>query len=638
MRIAILALAFIISLSAFAAGKNNPDRSTFVAAEKALKQNQMSLYQALKKQLEADHYVLLPYLEYAELQKQFSQGEYPVEAVHEFLNKEQNTALGDRLRSSWLYYLAKKNQWEMFIADYQPSSDDGLQCHAIYANYKVSNQASVLNEALPLWLYGKSRPESCDTVFNAWRAKGGLSEKLVWDRIYLAIDANQFAVVNYLMRYVPKNKQPWVQAWLNTYKDPKIITSEKLFKDSAPFLRDTQIYGLKRIARKDPEKAAKIWAKLEKQYKFSPKQKAKAIRSIAVGMAMDHDPDALTWFNRISLTHHDDISYEWHVRAALRAGDWAEVARVVPLFPAHLRKDSAWTYWLARAYDEMGQKEQAQNLYTILSHERSFGGVLASERLGVEYPINLPRITVTPEHIQETLQDKGIARALELHELDRITLARREWMETIAHLDEVHLQAAAMIAHQQGWQERAIHTLAKAENQNNIDIRFPVMYRKIIEKEAKRNGLNPAWVFAIARRESAFVQDIKSPVGATGLMQLMPYTAKQIAKQIKEPYHSPTQLTQAGLNVRLGSAYLKSIYHDLDENMLLATAAYNAGPHRVKQWTPKHGSLPADVWVETIPFTETREYVKAVLIYRLIYQHHLKMDDRLGSILDEIRA
>jgi soluble lytic murein transglycosylase len=634
----ILALVLCAPALCSAANKNSADRNTFTAAEKALKQNQMSLYGALKKQLEQDNYVLLPYLDYAELQKAFSKGEFPVEEVHAFLAKEQDTALGDRLRSSWLYYLAKKNQWELFVADYQSTQDDGLQCHSIYGHYKISNQASVLNEALPLWLYGKSRPESCDPVFNAWRAKGGLTEKLVWDRIYLAIEANQYAVVNYLIRYLPKQKQTWVQTWQNTYKDPNIISSQKLFKEQASFLRDTQIYGLKRIARRDPEKAAKIWAKLEKQYVFTARQKAKAIREIAIGMAMDHDPEALTWFNKISLAQHNDLSFEWHVRAALREGSWAEVARVVPQFPARLRKDTAWSYWLARSYEQTGKKSEAQAMYQALSQERTFAGVLSSERLGATYPINLPRIAVTESLYQETLNHKGIARALEFHAMDRLSQARREWSETIKRLSEEQIQAAAVIAYEQGWQQHAILTLAKAENQNNIDIRFPVLYRKHIEKEAKRNSLNPAWVFAIARRESAFVADIKSPVGATGLMQLMPYTAKQVAKQIKEPYHSPSQLTQVALNVRLGSAYLKSIYKDFDENMLLATAAYNAGPHRVKQWMPKNGAIPADVWIETVPFTETREYVKAVLIYQLIYQHHLNIKERLGSVLDDIEA
>lgn len=636
LRLIVLALFLFLSTLTHASDKKSADRSTFAAAEKALKQNQMSLYLALKKQLEDDHYVLLPYLEYAELQRAFSQGQFPQDKVHEFLTQEQETSLGDRLRSAWLYHLAKKSQWELFTQDYQASRDDGLQCYDIYSRYKVSNNSAVLNEALPLWLSGKSRPEPCDTLFNAWRAKGGLTEKLVWDRIYLATEANQYAVVNYLKRYLPETKQRWVDAWLTTYRDPKIISSEKLFKEQASFLRYTQAYGLKRIARKDPEKAAKLWAKLEKQYKFNATQRAHAIRSIAVGMAMNHDPDALTWFNKISLAHHDDTSLEWHVRAALREGAWNEVAEIIPQFPARLRKDSAWTYWLARAYEQTGKNNEAQAMYKALSQERTFAGVLSSERLGVDYPINLPQMTVTDEHLDDTLNNRGIARALELHDMGRLSQARREWMDTTAKLSEIQLQAAAIIAYEQGWQERAILTLARAENQNNIAIRFPVLYKNTIEKEAKRNGLSPAWVFAIARRESAFVPDIKSPVGATGLMQLMPYTAKQVAKQLKEPYHSPSQLTNTSLNVRLGSAYLKSIYNDLDKNMILATAAYNAGPYRVKKWLPKFGSIPSDVWIETVPFYETREYVKAVLIYQLIYQHHLNIDQRLGSILNDI--
>lgn len=634
----IFAVGFFIFASAFGAEPTLADRNTFIAAEKALRQGHMERYHSLKSQLVKADYVLVPYLDYAEIQRELSQGEYPTAKVHAFLEQEPDTALGHRTRTLWLNHLAQKGQWEKYAADYQPSEDLGLQCYDIYARYKISQKASVLNEALPLWLSGKSRPDPCNTLFTAWKNKGGLTEKLVWDRIYLAMDANQYPVVNYLMRHVPKAKQAWVQAWLSTYRDPKIIASEKIFKENVPFLRDTQIYGLKRIARKDPEKAVQLWTKLSKKFQFNETQRYHAYRALAVGLAMDHDPQALTWFNKIPLNHYDNTSFEWHIRAALRQGNWSEVARLVPQLPPSLKKDSTWTYWLARAYAQTGQESQAKALYEELSQERTFGGILASEHLDKKYPIDLPQISLSAQDIEDTLNNKGIARALELHELDRTSLARREWLESLPHLTETQLQAAAVIAYDSGWHDRAILTLAKAENQNNIKVRFPVLYQKTIEREAKRHGLNPAWVFAITRRESAFVPDVKSPAGATGLMQLMPYTAKMTAKKLREPYHSPSQLTNAGYNIRLGSAYLKSIYHDLDENMILATAAYNAGPHRVQQWMPKRGHIPADVWVETIPFYETREYVKAVMIYQLIYQHHLSIDQRLGSILDEIKA
>jgi soluble lytic murein transglycosylase len=623
---------------AFSASSVLTQRNAYVAAEKALHHGQMAEFQRLKTRLENEHYILAPYLEYAELQTLFSQGKIPTEQVHAFLTAENDSALGDRLRTSWLHHLAKKSEWALYLEDYRNSKDPALQCDAIYARYKTSNDATVFAEAKPLWLTGKSQPPACDRLFDAWKKQGGLTESLVWDRIYLAMEANQYTVVNFLTRYLPQAKQPLVQAWLSTYRDPKIITSEKIFGANQPFLRETQIYGLKRIARKEPDKAISLWKKLEKKYAFSVAQRMHAQRIIAINLAMDHEPEALDWFKKIPLAYYDNTTYEWHVRAALRHGEWDQVARLIPEFPESLRKDSSWTYWLARAYEHTGKQEEARALYTILSKERSFAGILSSERLGTDYAISLPTIPVTEEDMNQTVQNKGIARALELHEMGRQTLARREWMETISRLSEVQLQAAAIIAFENGWQERALLTLARAENQNNLAIRFPVVYQKTIEKEAKRHGLNPAWIFAIARRESAFVPDVKSPVGATGLMQLMPYTAKQIAKTIKEPYHSPTQLTNTTLNLRLGSAYLNQIYKDLDENMILATAAYNAGPHRVKQWLPKHGKLATDVWIETVPFYETREYVKAVLVYRLIYQHHLKINERLGSTLGEIEA
>lgn len=611
-------------------------RNTFVAAEKALRSGHMNEYMDLKTRLHNDQYVLTPFLEYAEIQRAMSQGKLPIEQVHTFLASEQGNALGERLRSSWLNYLAKKNQWAQYTLDYTPTKDAGLQCYAIYAQYKTSNDPSTLNQAKTLWLSGKSQPPACNTTFDAWRKTGGLSEQLLWDRIYLAMEANQYAVVNYLMRHIPQTKQHLVQTWLNTYRDPKIISSEKLFRENDSFLRDIQVYGLKRIARRDPSKAAITWEKLEGKFTFSDAQRYRAYRIIAVSKAMAHENDALTWFQKIPLDHYDDASYEWHARAALRANNWPDVERIIAEFPAHLHKDNTWNYWLARAYENNGRTKDAKSIFRQISKERSFSGLLASDHLNIPYPMNLPQVSISQRDIEATLNIPGVARAIELHDLGRTTVARREWMDTLALLNEKQLQTAAVIAYENGWQERALFTLARAENQNNLKIRFPILYEKIIEREAKRHSLNPAWIFAITRRESAFIPDIRSPVGATGLMQLMPYTAKQIALQMRETYSSPAQLTNPNYNIRLGSAYLNKIYRDLGQNPVLATAAYNAGPARVKQWLPEGTPLDADIWIETIPFYETREYVKAVLVYQMIYQHHLNLEGRMMASIGQI--
>lgn len=634
----IASLFSIAPLPSFAKDTAVTQRDTFIAAEKALKSNKTDEYQKLKASLVKQQYILTPYLEYAEIKKLMSQGKYPTEKVQSFLDAEKNNALGDRLKNSWLYYLGKHKKWELFESFYTPSQDVALQCYDIYARYTLTKNPKILNESKPLWLHGKSQPSACDATFTAWRKTGGLTEPLVWKRIALAMEANQYTVVNYLKRYVSENKQPVVQTWLNTYRDPKIVTSEKLFKGSDPLLRETQIYGIKRTARRDPDKAITLWKKIDKKYTFTHQQRYEAYKSIALSKAMKHQPDALVWFNKIPLSYYDDTMYEWYVRNALLNGHWATVIKMVNQFPKTLRENNQWDYWLARAYEKTGKTQAAQKIYQALAKERSFYGFISSDRQGLPYPLKLPQYTATPYLVKDTLKIPGIARSLELYDMGRTTAARSEWAQTMLKLDEAHLQAAALIATQNNWQSQAILTLTRADNQNNLDMRFPILYKSTIQREAKKQDLNPAWVYAIARRESAFLPDARSPVGARGLMQLMPYTAKHVAQKLKEPYKGTAQLTNPNLNIRLGSAYLNQVYHSNNKNIILATASYNAGPSRVKSWLPKRGSVDADIWIENIPFNETRNYVKAVLIYRMIYQDHLKMKGRLDEVFTEISS
>ena len=228
-------------------------------------------------------------------------------------------------------------------------------------------------------------------------------------------------------------------------------------------------------------------------------------------------------------------------------------------------------------------------------------------------------------HDQLTLESQpGLQRAHELYELDRVVEARREWFQATHYFSEHQLQQAAVMAHVWGWHDRAIMTLARTNNRDDLKIRFPLAYENIIMREAGSAGVDPALAYAVVRQESAFTSDARSHAGALGLMQLMPKTAKLSARRLGMPLHGRMALIDAETNLRLGIHYLHNMLMEYNNNTVLATAAYNAGQYRVKKWIPEHGSEDADVWTETLPFSETRHYVQNIMLFMTIY------DQRLG--------
>ena len=301
---------------------------------------------------------------------------------------------------------------------------------------------------------------------------------------------------------------------------------------------------------------------------------------------------------------------------------------------SHIDEDR-WQYWRARSLEMTGKKEQAQVIYETISSERSFYGFLAADKLGKDYSLNNEQLDIDPELEKSVADMPAIQRASELFQLKRYLDARREWYATTRLFDENELQAAAKIAHSWNWHDRAIIALSKAKSWNDLQIRFPVKHQDQVYKNAERSEIDPAWIYAMMRQESAFMPDAISPVGARGLMQLMPATAKSVARKLKQKYPSKYELLQPEKNIRLGTAYLKEVYQRF-ENPVLAIAAYNAGPHRVKRWLPE-ADMPADIWIELVPFKETRNYLKNVLAYTVIYAEKLdekdiRMKQRMPSI------
>ncbi len=448
----------------------------------------------------------------------------------------------------------------------------------------------------------------------------------VWSRFHLAMDANQTRLARYLTRFLPKQERPWARLWLKVHAKPQLINYKDYFKQDHPFRNDILIHGIKRLAYRDLGLAVNYWDSLRQRYAFSVEQRDSTERSLAMRHALRKEPDAVGWLSSLSRSDNNDPNIsEWRVRAALDQGNWALVLYNIDILNAELQASTRWRYWRARALEALDQQGPAYELYWELAQSRGYYGFLAADRLGLNYQFENQPVPTDTDGIQNLKLHPGIQRAQELYTLNRISDARREWRYATSRLPEPLRQQAATLAHQWGWHDRAILTLADTHYRDNLGLRFPLAFNEQIFSAAQTNNIDPALAFALIRQESAFTPDARSQAGALGLMQLMPGTARQTARGMSLHFkNTRAALIDTEINLKLGMHHLRKILNRYQNNPVLAIASYNAGAHRVKQWIPEQGIKAADIWIETMPFKETRNYVQNILYFSTIYEQRLK--------------
>jgi soluble lytic murein transglycosylase len=391
-----------------------------------------------------------------------------------------------------------------------------------------------------------------------------------------------------------------------------------------PLVREILVHAVGRLARHKPEQAWKHWQEISRSHQFTPEQQGQVLRDIALHAALGDDPGAAQWLAAVPDSHADASIRQWRVRVALANGDWDSALHWLDQLPPEERSSETWLYWRARALDAKGASGDALTEYARLSSERSYYGFMASDRLKRPYQMNDARAAHDKQQLGAIEQLPGIARARELYRTGKRLEARREWHYATEKLSEEQLKAAALLAHRWGWHDRAIVTASQAKYWSDLTLRFPLPHRESILANARRYELDPALIYGVIRQESAFMEDARSPVGALGLMQLMPATGQQTARALNIRYGGNDALLQSDQNIRLGSAYFRKLLDRYNGSPVLAAAAYNAGPHRVSRWLPTDQSMQADLWMELIPYPETRNYVRRVLAYATVFEWRLQ--------------
>ncbi|MFO1350398.1 MAG: transglycosylase SLT domain-containing protein [Gammaproteobacteria bacterium] len=591
-------------------------RELFIAADQALAGGDPTFYAAQQDALKT--YPLYPYLRYRELRARLATN--PIAEVREFLRLYTDSPIAQDLRAAWLTTLADSGRWADFVPDFMPSDDVEMACRYRQALLATGQQGAALAGIDQVWLSAQALPRTCDAVIQVWMNQGGPSRELRWRRFALALDAGTLEFGRTLHDLLAPEDRAGADIWLAVYAKPELVLDAKRFAPAAPHTVEILLAGVKRWARRDPAAAAGALDTLKQRYGFAPDDALSALeRRIALRLAKDFHLQARARLAALAPTAVDDEASEWRVRVNLRQSDWTAVLGALDAMPAALREREPWRYWRARALEAGGRKQDAEALYRALAGERDYYGFLAADRVGGAYRIEHTALPIADAALLELETRPPLARAHELLWLGRSDEARGEWEYALRNLDSEHLKAAAKLAERWSWHDRAIATLARADVWNDLELRFPTPYRAATVRYAREAALDPAWVYAVMRQESLFRADVRSSAGALGLMQIMPDTGRKIADELNATFNGPAMLLQPDTNIRFGVHYLRAVLDRFQNNPVLASAAYNAGPERTKNWLPAAGGMAADIWVETIPFDETRKYVQRVLEYSAVY-------------------
>ncbi len=600
-------------------------RKLFINAQDAVATGKGALFKALLPQLET--YPLYGYLLFEDISRRLPAATDA--EMRAFFTRTAGSPINTRMRNLWLMQAAQQQHWKAFIAAYEPQEDEELRCYFLRARMATGKLKDLMDDAKRMWLAGHELPAVCDPVFDAWRRAGGMSEDLVWQRIRLAMEAGKLSLAQSLALSLKPEGRAWVERWVRVHQTPAKELEEEGLRQDISIVREIVRYGVLRLLKFDTDVANDRWSALKPLYAFTPEQVAAVDREIALQAAYRQHPKAAEWLN--ALTTADEQVVQWRARTALSQGHWDALRSIITALSTADAQQDQWQYWKARALAEIGavKSDPAYDgvvfeLYDSLAGHRSYYGFLAADQLARNYDFKHASVQFTEAELAQIAQLPGLQRAYELLLLSRTLDARKEWLLATAHLNSRQLQVAAVLAHQWGWHDRAILTLAQSSENDDMDVRFPMAYQDQVAAMSNRYQLDPAWVYGIIRQESAFMLDSRSGVGALGLMQLMPATASFTAKLIKIPFKGNSELLDVDRNIELGSAYLKHLVDQYAGNPVLATAAYNAGPQRVNMWKPS-APQAADIWIETVPYRETREYIKRVLTYTTIF------DQRLGG-------
>jgi soluble lytic murein transglycosylase len=542
------------------------------------------------------------------------------------------------LRYRYAIHLAKTGDFDAYLSIYQTFYQGldvaTLDCLALQAELAVGKAQRVVNRAKDLWTVGKSQVKECDPVFAFLADENHIGLPDYIKRFELAVDAREFTMARWLGKSIDQKHIDIASQWLRVHKDPEsfVRNEKKWINDAAT--REQLIYAIERITYADPELALELWSGISRGGRFAAEDEHRTARHIALWTARDNLAGAYQLLQSLPVAAQDDEVLRWRARTSLRDHNWSNLLGDIGQMSDKERQSEQWRYWRAVAMQKSGGLQEAEAVFRELAEERSYYGFLAADELGLSYALTGDRFVADEARISELQARPDLIRARELFLVGLEGRGRSEWDAVTSYFDTDDKTQAAILAHRWGWHSRAIAAAARIGDYDDLSLRYPLPYSDTFQRYAEDANISSTWAYGVARSESLFMRDVRSSAGAIGLMQLMPATGKTVAREIQLPYSGLSTLTDPDSNIRLGTSYLGQMAKRYGGNQVLATAAYNAGPHRVDAWLPQSGEIDARAWIETIPFNETRGYVRRVLAAQTIF--HWRMKGEVRRLSDEM--
>ncbi len=444
----------------------------------------------------------------------------------------------------------------------------------------------------------------------------------MWQRFDLALQNNHTHLAEVLKTWLTPSEQSIAKLWLQIHAKPELINAAEFKRQPIELKKLIFADAVRQMAAKNPSFACLIWDTQYKQYSLDDAHRRRVEHDLALALAKEKANGAFARLMKV--TQVDEDIKEWRLRSALIETNWDHVLAAIASLSADDQLLPKWQYWQARALWQQNQQEAALQVFHKLANKRDYYGFLAADFADLGYQLEDHPISTEPSALNQLLNSETLKSVQELRYFGREHEAQAQWWYFIKRIDKAQIALSAKIAQQWQWHPVDMFTIVKAEQWDDVNLRFPILYQQNIMENAILNTLDPSLVFGLIRQESAFASEASSAVGAKGLMQIMPATASQIAQELHETWESSASLLNPDLNIRYGTYYYSKLVRRFDGHAALAAAAYNAGPKRVASWLPEKTSVPADIWIETIPFKETRKYVSSVLTYAIIYQQRLQ--------------
>ena len=588
-------------------------RQKFQLAVKELRSGAGPRYQLLRQEL-AD-YPLAMYLDALVIEGNLHYA--TADEMKTFMASAGDSPLAMRTLRSFVRHKVEDRRWQTIIevTDRSDLSTE-LSCHRAHAllnRRRASSAIPLLNNA---WSVGKSQIKACDPAFKTWFKHSGPTDEVVWERALKAADARNSYLLRYLQRFASRDLKRSLADLAEIYRRPDRVTQK--VRGRAVHQRDIAYVGVKRLARVNPGKAYNALQELKTRFDFETGQLSEMHGLIVRHSLFAKSAAPAQWILEQLMALDDDELTEIHLRATIETADWTGFREAYTWLSAEKQNTDEWRYWRAIAAGP-GEAEFAQTTFEQLALGRGFHAYLAATTLAK--PLSLG---MAPEIESELVSDVAQETAIESHavvaRVSELLALGMEWearTEFRSGLDDPQIALSlSELAAESGRHSWAIEAAAAAGAWGRVDLRFPVVFEDEFENAAEESGLSVEALLAVARRESALSADAVSEVGARGLMQLMPSTARLTARKHNYRY-SRSRLMRPGYNTAVGGLYYADLIDNYGGNRVLALAAYNAGPNRVRRW--REGGLSVARWVDTIPFKETREYVRAVLAYNVIY-------------------